>query len=99
MLGWLKTLKEDIQNTKKCLLDETAEGKTALSTCFWQKTNSGGDPKVTWKFIERNVPTYNPITSVYFALERNLPELASLNSRQEIFSHCRHLQTELLAPD
>ena len=104
-VGLAKNFKRRYPKHKKCLLDETAEGKTALSTYFWQEENSGGGPKVTWKFLERNVPTYNPITrKCRLCLREKFnivlkPELASLNSRQEIFSHCRHLQSELLAPD
>ena len=93
--------------TKKCLLDETAEGGTSLSKYYWQEKNAGSDPKITWKFLERNVPIFNPITNKCRLCLREKfnivlrPSLASLNSMQEIFAHCKHLQSELLkaAPD
>ena len=91
----------------KCLLDETAEGGTALSNHYWQEKNAGRDPKVSWKFLERNVPVFKLIThKCRLCLREKFnivlkPELASLNSRQEMFAHCRHMMWELLqaAPD
>jgi hypothetical protein len=104
-VGLAKNFKRIYPKHIKCLLDETTVGKTVLSTYFWPEANSGGDRKVNWTFLERNVQTYNPITrKCRLCLREKFnivlkPELASLNSRQEIFSRCRHLQTELLAPD
>ena len=84
------------------MLDESAEGQTALTNYYWQEKNAGKDPKISWKFLETNVPIFNPITNrcrLCLREKFNIvlkPNLASLNSRQEIFAHCRHLQFELL---
>ena len=104
-VGLAKNFKRRYPKHKKCLLDETADGKTVLSTYFWQEKNSGGDPKIAWKFLEKNVPTFNPIPSrcrLCLREKFNIvlkPELASLNSRLEIFCQCKHMQSDLLAPD
>ena len=90
-----------------CLLDGTTKGVPALSTYIWQEKNAGRNPEVSWKFLEKNVPIFNPITSrcrLCLREKYNIvlkPSLASLNSRQEIFAHCKHIQSELLdaAPD
>ena len=97
----------DMNNHKKSLLNETAEGGTALSTHYWIEKNAGRDPKVNWKFVEKNVNVFNPITNKCTLCIREKftivlkPSMATLNSRQEIFAHCRHMQSELLqaAPD
>ena len=100
-------LQKKIPQTQKCLLDESADGGTALSKHFWQEKNAGRDPKATWRFIEKNVPVYNPISNKCRLCNREKfsivlrPNIATLNSRQEIFSHCRHILPELIsgAPD
>ena len=106
-VGLAKNFKRRWPKHKKCLLDETAEGGTSLSKYYWQEKNAGSDPKITWKFLETNVPIFNPITNKCRLCLREKfnivlrPNLASLNSRQDIFAHCKHLQSELLkaAPD
>ena len=62
---------------------------------------------VNWKVIEKNIPTFSPITQKCQLCTRNKfnnvlrPESATLNLRQEIFSSCRHKEGKLLvkAPD
>ena len=106
-VGLAKNFKKRYPKHKKCLLDETAEGGTALTTYYWLEKNAGRDPQVTWKFLEKNIPIFNPVTNKCRLCLREKfnivlkPNLATLNSRQEIFAHCRHLQSELLkaAPD
>ena len=106
-VGLAKNFKRRYPKHKKCLLDETAEGGTALSNHYWHEKNAGRDPQVSCKFLEKNVPVFNPITlKCRLCLREKFnivlkPELAILNSRQEIFAHCRHKQWELLqaAPD
>ena len=100
-------LQKKIPQTQKCILDESAVGQTALTNYYWKEKNAGRDPDVSWNFLETNVPIFNPITNrcrLCLREKFNIvlkPNLASLNSRQEIFGHCRHLQFELLhaAPD
>ena len=63
--------------------------------------------KVTWRYVEKNVPVFNPISNKCRLCLREKfnivlrPNMATLNSRQEIFAHCRHLLPELIsgAPD
>ena len=106
-VGLAKNFKKRYPKHKKCMLDESAEGQTALTNYYWQEKNAGKDPKISWKFLETNVPIFNPITNrcrLCLREKFNIvlkPNLASLNSRQEIFAHCRHLQFETLhaAPD
>ena len=106
-VGLAKNFKKRYPKHKKCILDESAEGQTALTNYYWREKNAGRDPDVSWKFLETNVPIFNPITNrcrLCHCEKFNIvlkPTLASLNSRQEIFGHCRHLQFELLhaAPD
>ena len=106
-VGLAKNFKRRYPKHKKNLLDETAPGGTSLSKYFWREKNAGNDPKVTWKFLERNVPIFNPVTNKCRLCLREKfnivlkPSVATLNSRQEIFAHCRHLDPELIggAPD
>ena len=107
MLGSQRISKKRYPKHKKNLLVETAEGGTALSKYYWLEKNAGRDPQVTWKYLERNIPIFNPVTNKCRLCLREKfnivlkPNLATLNSRQEIFAHCKHLQSELLkaAPD
>ena len=80
------------------------ENSTTLSTHFWKELDAGRQPSISWKIIEKNIPSYNPVTSKCqlcirekFHITFN-PNAASLNSRNELFSHCRHLRSKLLRP-
>ena len=101
-VGLAKNFKKRYRKHKKCLDDENAEGHTCLTTQYWKEKNAGNNPVVSWKYLEKNVPTYNPVTKTcrlclrekfYIVLR---PNLATLNSRQEIFGHCRHMRFELI---
>jgi hypothetical protein len=54
--------------------------------------------QVSWKLLERNVPVFNPNKHKGWLCLREKfnivlkPELASLNSRQEIVAHYRKMQ-------
>ena len=57
---------------------------------------------VTWRFIDKNVPVYNPSINkcrlcvrekFNIALKTNI---AKINSRHEICAHCRHILCELI---
>ena len=67
-----------------------------------KKRRQGGDPKIKWKILEQNIPTYNPVTKICKLCLREKfnivmkPSLATLNSRQEIFGHCRHKLPKLI---
>ena len=106
-VGLAKNFKKRYPKHKKNILDESAPNGTSLSKYFWKETNLGRDPSITWKFLEKNVPVFNPITNkcrLCLREKYNIvlrPTEATLNSRQEIFAHCRHLLPELIimAPD
>ena len=81
---------------------EKPEKSTTLSTHFWKEREKGGEPVVAWKILEKNIPTFNPISGKCqlclrekFNIVLN-PHLGTLNSRQEIFSHCRHKRFMLI---
>ena len=71
---------------------------------FDKKKNNGNEPKVPWKILERNIPTFNPVTRKCNLCIREKfiiifnTQLCSLNSRQEMFAHCRrrHMKLKLL---
>ena len=103
-VGLAKNFKKRYGKHKSTILDQSADGQTRLSTHYWNEKNLGNNPKVSWKFLETNIPTFNPVSKqcklcirekFYIVLR---PSLASLNSRQEIFAHCRHISSELLRP-
>ena len=77
-------------------------GGGTLQKFFWKQKNAGKDPIVTWKYLERNVPIYNPISKKCMLCLREKfnillkPDLATINSRQEKFAHCRHIHAELI---
>ena len=56
---WAKNFKKKAQS----LLTETAVGATSLSNHFWKEKHNCRDPIVTWKYLEKNVPVFNPITN------------------------------------
>ena len=81
---------------------EKPEKSTTLSTHFWKEREKGGEPVVAWKILEKNIPTFNPVSGKCqlclrekFNIVLN-PHLGTLNSRQEIFSHCRHKRFMLI---
>ena len=58
----------------------------------------------SWKFLKTKIPTFNPVTGVCkLCISEKFtivfkPEVVTLNSRNEIFSACRHKKAELLVP-
>ena len=83
---------------------ENPENTTTLSAHFWKELKEGRNPKITWKIVEKNIPTYNPVIAKCqlcirekFRISFN-PKEATLNSRHELFAHCRHIRRKLLKP-
>ena len=101
-VGLAKNFKKRYRKHKTCLEDEGADGHTTLTTYFWKEKNAGRNPVVAWRYLERNIPTFNPVKRACRLCLREkftivlMTEKASLNSRQEIFGHCRHLWSELI---
>ena len=106
-VGLAADFKSRFYKHKKSLEDQNPENSTALSSHFWNEVGEDRHPKVTWRILEKNIPTFNPITGICKLCIREKfnivfrPELATLNLRNEIFSSCRHKEGKLLikAPD
>ena len=102
-VGMAKNFKKRYYTREKCLLDENSERHTSLTRYYWKMKNQRGNPEIKWKYLERNIPTFNPITRkcrLCLREKYNIvlkPDLATINSRHELFSHCRHMQFELIS--
>ena len=97
-----KKCQERFWGHKRTLQTKREEGKTTLSTHFWKEIEAGGAPTIQWRVVESNIPLFNPVTKTCrlcirekFNIVLN-PHLASLNSRQEMFAHCRHMRAKLI---
>ena len=103
-IGLASNFKSRFYKHKASMEDQTPENSTTLSTYFWNEVEAGRAPSVKWKILENNIPTYNPVTNKCQLCIREKyqiifnPSSATLNSRQEVFSHCRHLRGKLLKP-
>ena len=101
-IGLANKFKKRFYKHRKSMETQDPNNLTTLSTHFWNETEAGRDPKVTWRIVERNIPAFNPITGKCQLCIREKftivlkPELASLNLRHEIFSSCRHKEGKLL---
>ena len=88
-------------------LEKKPEKPTTLSTYFWKEMEAGREPTVRWKILEKNIPDFNPLTGkcqLCIREKYNIvmnTHLCTLNSRQEMFAHCRHKKPKLidLPPD
>ena len=98
---WLKISRKGGQNIKKTLKNRNADGQTTLSKYVWRKRDEGLNPQITWHFLEKNIPDFNPITEICKLCTREKyqivlnPNVASLNLRTEIFSNCKHKESYL----
>ena len=81
---------------KKALSDRYADGQTTLSRHVWEQRDKGKDPVVAWKYLEKNVPDFNPVSGLCKLCTREKfqivlnPSVATLNHRTEMFASCRH---------
>ena len=102
--GLATKFKSRFYKHKASMETENPENSTTLSTYFWKEKNDGRNPKITWKILEKNIPSYNPVTAKCQLCIREKyrisfnPKEATLNSRNEIFAHCRHIRRKLLKP-
>ena len=80
---------------------EKYQHSTTLSTHIWDLKSAGQDYQISWKVIDRGAE-YNPVTRrCRLCLKEKYHILfnstcASLNSRSEMFSTCRHRKRLLL---
>ena len=101
-VGGAKRFKSRYYSHKKTLTDQFAESSTTLSTYYWKEENAGRNPVVTWRILESNLPTFNPISAQCMLCVREKfnillkPHLATLNTRQELYAFCRHKRNILI---
>ena len=101
-IGLAKNFKKRFRKHRDTLKEKKTEGNTTMSNHYWKVKEAGGEPIVTWKVLEANIPTYNPVRKVCRLCIREKynivlkPHLGTLNSRQEMFAHCRHMRFELI---
>ena len=94
--------KERYRNHNKSFNHRKYKGETILSTHIWDIKDRGSNYTLSWKILDRGSP-FTPVTRVcmlctkekFYIIRR--PELSSLNSRQEVGSHCAHIAMSLLS--
>ena len=102
-VGLAKNFKKRFLKHRTTLNNRGADGQTTLSRYVWKAKDEARDPEVTWKYLEKNVPDFNPITEICKLCTREKynivlnPGVATLNSRNEVFSSCRHRPLYLIS--
>ena len=95
------TFKLRFGNHKKSFKHETFSTESTLSSYIWKLKSENIEYKISWKTIDKGKPfstitnTCQLCTKEKFYIIFN-PELASLNNRNELGSHCRHKIRNLL---
>ena len=104
-IGVAKKFKHRYSKHKSSMEKKVKTNSTTLSTHFWKEKDGGKEPKVEWKILERNIPSFNPVNNTCrlclrekFKIAFN-PDEATLNLRTEIFGHCRHIDNCLFKQD
>ena len=90
------------RNHNKSFTHRKYKGETILSTHIWDLKDRGSDYTISWRIIDRG-PAFTPVTKVcmlctiekFYIIRK--PQLASLNSRQEVGNHCLHIAMSLLS--
>ena len=101
-IGLAQNFKERFRKHRKNLTEQNIEEKITLYTHFWKEKEEGRDPTVEWKFLEKNIPLFNPVTGICRLCTREKfnillnPTQATLNSRLEIFANCKHKESKLI---
>ena len=88
-------------NHKQDFKNITRKNATTLSGYIWKMKDEGKIPDVNFNIIGRATP-YSPVSGICnlctaekFKIMFN-PATSSLNSRQELYGHCRHKNSNLL---
>ena len=95
-VGLARNFKKRFRKHRTTLKDRHAEGQTTMSNYVHLQRDQGKDPEVAWRFMEKNVPDFNPISGICRLCTREKfqivlnPSAATLNHRTEMFAHCRH---------
>ena len=93
------TITEDVM--KYDLKNNREINQTALSQYIWELKDKGHEPEISWKIVDRG-RKFSPVNGtcqlcIAEAYYINFhPEMAMLNSKNEIFSSCRHKKPALL---
>jgi hypothetical protein len=93
--------KKRLGNHKKLFKHEKYAHDTTLRSYIWKLKDRNLDFDIKWKLMARATP-FSPVTNVFYLCTRETyfilirPETATINSRNEINSHCRHKQSMLL---
>ena len=104
-VGIAKKFKHRYSKHKKSMEIKIKTNSTTLSTHFWKEKDGGTEPKVEWKILENNIPSFNPVNNICRLCLREKyriafhPDEATLNLRTEIFGHCRHIEDCLYKQD
>ena len=75
--------------------------QTSLSNHIWDLKSKKMDHSVTWKLVDRGKP-FSPVSGkCQLCIKEKFyilfhPEMASLNSKSEIYANCRHKKSKLL---
>ena len=96
------TFKKRYYNHRDSFKKQTSEHSTTLSSHIWDLKNKNEDFEIKWRIKDR-AAAFNPISrkcnlclkEKYFIIFQ--PEGASLNSRSELYSTCRHRLRQILA--
>ena len=95
------TFKSRLGNHKKSFKHEKYEKETELSKQVWRLKRKNEEYSIKWKLITKANP-FNPVTRICnLCTEEKFhiifkSEMGSLNKREEIRSHCRHMASVLL---
>ena len=65
-VGLASKFKSRFYKHKASMENYSSENSTTLSTHFWEEKISGNHPVVSWKILERNIPTYNPVVLIIY---------------------------------
>ena len=90
-VGLAKNFKKRFPKHKSTLGSRTADGQTTLSRYVWKKRDEGLNPTVSWKYLETNVPDFNPVTETCKLCTREKyqillnPSVATLNLETNLF--------------
>ena len=90
------------RNHNKSFDHRRYKGETILSSHIWDIKDRGSTYSISWKILDRGSP-FTPVTKscMLCTVEKfyiiRKPEIASLNSRQEVGVHCPHVAMSLLS--
>ena len=95
------TFKDRYSNHKSSFKTRNPKNSTTLSKYIWGLQDKGIKYEVKWKLVG-SAPPYNPVSDKcklcvkekYFIIFQ--PEMATLNSRNEIAGFCNHKDSQLL---